>query len=668
MKTGTCLWKSAKAMLITCLVTGMVLTAGWQQRTAAAADLVVKISRLERVLDLIDSMGTSDAGQAPTDALRGMLQAVDWIDDDRSIVMSWDKSGERVFSAILVPFREANPNFEDAYNAVPSGDYYILSLPPGKAAAIPQDVEREMAAASREVSASTVSMTLALRQLIAGNREGINNLLQSAAQASPSDQTDPLAPNPEEIRHMLAGLVEAAEQIEFLTLHLDLNENQFSMVAETIPVQGGELSTFLASSGLTTRLDGYQSVHDITFRSRSYDVDAVLEVLDTIFGPIYRKLGINFADLTALGSYFTGETAGGMTYGEEDRVLVECMAVLKNEVDSQNFIKNVYLPWAEEYGRNVTRLMREGTGKPIAAVLTRTPDSTVEGHRVIGMRMKLPVSPMPFGDGQESNQERVMVYEVRTAVAGNLLLMAPDDVRLAGMIRLAGGLKKKTSHGPMMTMMVDMGKYLSSLARFIPGHGIDPHSIPDLGTVSFAVATGTDRMITSAAMETDDIRMMMAYLKRMQPSEEDKQPASAPAPTKPVSPTVAKKSVTAPKQPVVRDAADWMEKGRLAATYGAYAPAIKYYKKALAMGSEESRVYFNVGIAYGELGEFARALDYLSRAIQMESERGAYYYGRGRVYLISGNKHMAMEDFKRAAELGDFDAIQYVEGTREAVE
>ena len=668
MKTRTCIWKPVRAMLVICLVTGMVMTTGLEQSTAAAADLVVKISRVGQVLDLIDSMGTPDTGQAPTAALRGMLQEVDWIDDDRSIVLSWDKSGEHAFSAILVPFREANPNFKEAYDAVPREDYYILSLPPGNAAAIPQNVEREMAADSREVSASTVSMTLALRQLIAGNRDSINHLLQSVGQASPPDQTDPLAPNPEEIREMLAGLVEAAEQIDFLTFRLDLNESQFKMVAETIPVKGGELSTFLASSGLTTRLDGYQPVHDITFRSRSYDVDAVLEVLDTIFGPIYSKLGINFAELIALGSHFTGETAGGMTYGEGDRVLVECMVVLKNEVDSQRFMENVYLPWAEEYGRNVTRLMREGAGRPIGAVLTRTPDSTVEGHRVIGMRMKLPVSPMPFGDGQEGNEGKVMIYEVRTAVVGNLLLMAPDDARLAGMIRLAGRLKKKTSHGPLMTMMVDMGKYLSSLARFIPGHGIDPQSIPDLGTVSFAVATGTDRMITSAAMETDDIRMMMAYLKRIQPGEVDTEPAATLAPKKPVSPTVAEKPAKAPEQPVVRDADDWMEKGQLAATYGAYAPAVKYYKKALAMGSEESRVYFNMGIAYGELGDYARALDYLSRAIQMDADKGAYYYGRGRVYLISGNKDMAREDFKRAAELGDLDAIQYVEGTGESSE
>ena len=46
MKTWTCEWKPVRAMLLICLVTGMVLVTGLYQNTAAAADLVVRISRL----------------------------------------------------------------------------------------------------------------------------------------------------------------------------------------------------------------------------------------------------------------------------------------------------------------------------------------------------------------------------------------------------------------------------------------------------------------------------------------------------------------------------------------------------------------------------------------------------------------------------------------------
>ena len=654
MKTRTCVWKPVKAMLVICLAIGMVLLAGPQQDTAAAADLMVKISRLEKALDLIDSMGMSDTGELPTAAFRDMLQEVDWIDDERSIVLSWNKSKDRLSPAILVPYRQANPKFKEAYNALSRNNYYILSLPPGASETIPESAEKEMAEASRVVSAATVSLTLALRKLIAGNRDNINNILESIGRMSSQGQTDPLAPTAEEVRQMLAGLVEAAEQIDWLSLSLDLNENQIKMVVEIVPVKNDKLSTFFTSSGMTTRLDGYRPVHDILFRSRSYDMDAALDMLDIVFGSFYKKRGINFADLIEMAYHFTGETAGGMTYGKSDRVLVESMAVLKNDVDAENFMENVYLPWVEDYGRDINRLIEKKTGKQINSMFIRTPDSTVEGHRVTGMQVKLPVSPMPFGESRQGDEEKVMVYDVRTTVVGNLMLMAPDDARLAEMIRTAGRLRKKTSHGPMMTMAVDMGKYLSSLARFIPGHGIDPKSIPDFGTVSFVAVAGSDRVISSAAMETDDIRMMMAYLKRMQPKEGDKEPAA---------PAVAKKPIKKPVQTVVRDAGYWMDKGRLAATYGAYASAIRYYKKALSLGTEESRAFYNMGIAYGELGDYPQALDNLNRAVQIAPNQGAYYYARARVYLLSGDKDKAMEDFEYAAELGDLDARQYLEGT-----
>ena len=377
-------------ILAICLIVGMVLLMGSLQSTAAAADLILKISRLKQALDLIDSLGLSDTGQPPTAALRGMLQNVEWIDNERSIVLSWDKSGDRPLSAMLVPYRQANSNFKKAYNAISRKDYYILSLPPGKAVVIPESVEKDMAGASREVSASTVSMTLALRQVIDYNRDSIINMLNTVRQMLSENQIDPLAPTAEETRQMLISLVDIAEQIDLLSHSLDLNEQQFKMVAETVPVKDSELSAFFASTGMTTRLDAYRPAHDIIFRSRSYHVDSALDMLDTILGPFYKKLGIDFADLILIGRHFTGETAGGMTYGSGARILVESMAVLKDDVDSKKFMEKVYLPWAEEYGKNVTGVMEKRIGKKISPVLTRTPDSTVGGHRATGVQIKLP--------------------------------------------------------------------------------------------------------------------------------------------------------------------------------------------------------------------------------------------------------------------------------------
>ena len=661
MKIRTRGWKPVRVVLTICLMTGMLLLTGLQLDSAAAADLTLKISRLDKALDLIDSMGMSDTGQLPTAAIRGMLQGVDWIDSDRSIVLSWGTSGDHSYSAILVPYQRANPDFKTAYHALSRNDYYLLPLPPGEDVTIPESVEKEMVDASQGRTASTVSLTLALRQLISANRQRIDNVLETIGQMTSQDEVDPLAPAAEDVRQMLVGLVGTAQQVDLLSLNLDLSESQVTMMSETVPKKGSKLSAFFASSGMTTRLDSYRPAHDITFRSRSYDMDAALGILDTVFGSFYRKMGIDFEDFMVLAGHFTGETAGGMTYGKGSRVLVESMAVLKNDVDTKTFMDSVYLPWAEAYGRSMARLMEKETGRSIGSMVFRMPDSTVEGHRVTGIKMKLPVSPMPFDDSRQGGQDSVMTYVVRTTVKGNLLLMAPDDQRLAEMIRIAGNLRKKTSHGPLITMELDMG----ALARFIPGHGIDPVAVPEIGTVSFVAAAGSDRVISSIAMETSDIRMMMAYLNRMQPGEGDRAPVAKPAAKVPAAVPQTRKPETQSVKPVVRDPGYWMEQGRLAATYGAYMSAIGHYEKALSMGVEKSRVFFNMGIAYGELGDYPKALDHLNQAIQAAPEQGAYYYARARVHLLSGEKEMAMADFEHAAKLGDLDALRYLEGAGE---
>jgi tetratricopeptide (TPR) repeat protein len=48
-------------------------------------------------------------------------------------------------------------------------------------------------------------------------------------------------------------------------------------------------------------------------------------------------------------------------------------------------------------------------------------------------------------------------------------------------------------------------------------------------------------------------------------------------------------------------------------------------------------------------------------ALQKEPQNGLYFYGRGRVYLLWGDKEKAMADFKQAAEMGDEDALDYLE-------
>ena len=125
-------------------------------------------------------------------------------------------------------------------------------------------------------------------------------------------------------------------------------------------------------------------------------------------------------------------------------------------------------------------------------------------------------------------------------------------------------------------------------------------------------------------------------------------------------------SVKSQPKPVKKDASYWFNKGALVSTYGNNKVAVQYFQKAIALDPNFSGAYFSQGVSYGQLGEYVKAVAQIDRALKMEPQNGMYYYGRGRVYLLWGDKSKAMDDFKKAAELGDEDALNYLEYIGEA--
>ena len=109
------------------------------------------------------------------------------------------------------------------------------------------------------------------------------------------------------------------------------------------------------------------------------------------------------------------------------------------------------------------------------------------------------------------------------------------------------------------------------------------------------------------------------------------------------------------------DPAYWLDQGGLFATYGNFPMAIEAYKKALALDANNSEAYFNMGVAYGEMGDVDQALVSINKAISLDTQNGRYYYGRGWVHLRSGQKESARPDFEKAAELGNLDAVIYLQ-------
>lgn len=113
-----------------------------------------------------------------------------------------------------------------------------------------------------------------------------------------------------------------------------------------------------------------------------------------------------------------------------------------------------------------------------------------------------------------------------------------------------------------------------------------------------------------------------------------------------------------------QDPVYWLDQGGLFATYGNYSRAVEAYKKALALDDSISKAHYDIALAYSELGQLDQALGEINRAIALDSEQSRYFYGRAWILLKSGRGTEAMDDFHKAAEMGDLDAIAYLEVMR----
>jgi Flp pilus assembly protein TadD len=113
-----------------------------------------------------------------------------------------------------------------------------------------------------------------------------------------------------------------------------------------------------------------------------------------------------------------------------------------------------------------------------------------------------------------------------------------------------------------------------------------------------------------------------------------------------------------------QDPVYWLDQGGLFATYGNYQRAVEAYKKALALDDTNSKAHYDIALAYSELGELEQALAEINRAIALDPEKSRNYYGRAWILLKSGHNAEARDDFRKAADMGNLDAIAYLQATR----
>lgn len=108
------------------------------------------------------------------------------------------------------------------------------------------------------------------------------------------------------------------------------------------------------------------------------------------------------------------------------------------------------------------------------------------------------------------------------------------------------------------------------------------------------------------------------------------------------------------------DVAYWLDRGGLYVTYGNFSAAVKAFKKALDLSHNDSAAYFNLSLAYCQMGLFEDSLEAIGQAILREPKNGKYYYGQAWILVKAGKVAEAQAIFQHAADLKNPDAIAYL--------
>ena len=663
--------------------------AAFSQDTPDAADAVIKITRVDKILEIIDQTGRSMSGQSqqsPAMLLRSMLMGTDWIDPERAIVIgaNFKPAGTQSADyAALLPFRRPNEDFQMNYNATAGSNYYIVSLPPQKGGIVSDRMEEALAAASLSPPEALVSLDVAASRLIEKAGPQIQKQLDAIEQQM--TQTPQADMDGQEARQMFESLIQTGREVRNLSMGMDLTDRDFIFFFDVAAIAESKLAEVFNAAGeeKDVLLADYASTAPIRFRSHPYDMNQVMSFLDTHFGSFYKQMGIDFKELKTIMQYFSGEAAGGMAF-TPDGMDIEVIAALDESKElPENYLESVYLPWLMDYGKAMADYLNEQAAKSQTGIefdnlFQPMADSEVAGHKVVGVRFNMDAA---IPDAQkQGGQQMNLELGLRMTRLDSMILMASDDSRLGRLIEKAENFKKQNAAGPFMQMDMDLDAYLNAVNQMMPkAAGAEAAEVPSMGELKYRMDMGDGKLESRYTLAVDDIRKMAGYFQSLSaqtpaPAAEKGQDFSKPQRKRPAR----AKTGTGQQAPEKTDAKSrtkpapdkdnpqyWLNKGQLYATYGNSKRAIEHFRKAIEMDPQNSAAFFNLAVSYGETGRYSRAIDAINRAISLDPKNGAYYYARGWIHQLSGEKGQAESDMKRASELGSADAKAYLKSLSE---
>jgi len=92
-----------------------------------------------------------------------------------------------------------------------------------------------------------------------------------------------------------------------------------------------------------------------------------------------------------------------------------------------------------------------------------------------------------------------------------------------------------------------------------------------------------------------------------------------------------------------------------------YSSSIFYFKCSISSGLKHYLVYYNMGIAYMEIGNNAKAEECFKESIVLNNRFKKTYMSLSRIYLLSGNKKKAYRVIKEALSIIDDPELSEIE-------
>jgi hypothetical protein len=492
----------------------MPTAANAQDGTNQRPQLIIKIRNIDQLLQDIEKLMPIIQGSQtapPTSMIRGMLQGTDWIDPKRSIVAGLVPKDGKPKAIILIPFRTANPMFQQIAGAIAGDDYYLASFPPEPGFSASPSIKESLISASTTAAAGSLVIEAAVSQLLDAAEPQMAAAMKQM-QTVPQPQKGQFALSPQDSLEALSGMLKIVKQANVVRYGLDLSGDLFTVLFDIDALPNTPLSAALMDKGGDSRLMGYRVDMPIQFRSRSHNMAGMIDLLETSLGSFYRKLGIDFGEMSELVKNFTGEVAGGMRISQ-DGLALEIVYILRPGINGENFISNTYMPWLENYGSQISKLAAQQTGKPPAKLFERTVDSTVAGIKVVGIKVNSAATIPP--EMRQANSFFNKPIEMRMAAADDMMFIASTDTELEGLVKGSRSLKKSAAQGPMIQADLDLGALLKNIQSLLPSGGT-PVVLPDnLGKFTVNAEIGNGNLATRMSISIEDLRKLAATLQSL---------------------------------------------------------------------------------------------------------------------------------------------------------